>query len=340
MLNRQLGFPKMWSEDRTNTADKNAERVAFWMLGGLAIGIVLVIVGTSFEGPSYIWKGSLSALACSVVGCFLGFLFGIPRHLSSDTARTTLPTPDNNPPNAAKTQAATAPDLQAATDKAAASQTAARTAADRKDQADADVNGKTEAATTAATAAAAAKYASEQDPNNPDLTKAADDAKVASDTAADGLKLAKSVADTAAQALQIATNQATTDQAAADKLTQQQSRNQAQSGSGTASTTAMTKLHGSSTTVNTNLEQISDWLTKIIVGVTLVQADTVLQKLHRIAEVIAGCVGALPKLEETLPFAYAILIYFSVLGFFGSYLLTRLWLQSAFDAADSGGKQT
>ena len=247
---------------------------------------------------------------------------------------------DNNLPNAAEAQTATPPDLQAATDKTAASQTAARIAAKQKDKADADVTGKTEAATTAATAAAAAKYASEQDPNNPDLTKAADIAKVASDTAADDLKLAKSVADTAARAMQIATNQATTDQAAADKLTQQQSRNQAQSGSGTASTTAMAKLHGSSTTVNTNLEQISDWLTKIIVGVTLVQADTVLKKLHRIAEVIAGCVGALPKLEETLPFAYAILIYFSVLGFFGSYLLTRLWLQSAFDAADSGGKQT
>lgn len=35
----------------------------------------------------------LWAFACCAVGAFLGFIFGIPRSLSSDTARTTVPQP-------------------------------------------------------------------------------------------------------------------------------------------------------------------------------------------------------------------------------------------------------
>jgi hypothetical protein len=37
-------------------------------------------------------------------------------------------------------------------------------------------------------------------------------------------------------------------------------------------------------TVNTNLEQISDWLTKIIVGVSLVEFDTIRNRFYELAE--------------------------------------------------------
>jgi hypothetical protein len=80
---------------------------------------------------------------------------------------------------------------------------------------------------------------------------------------------------------------------------------------------------------NTNLEQISDWLTKIIVGVTLVQLQPALGQLEKAATVISTSLGG------ALSFAYALMLYFSITGFLGSYLLTRLFLQKAFREADS-----
>lgn len=78
---------------------------------------------------------------------------------------------------------------------------------------------------------------------------------------------------------------------------------------------------------NTNLEQISDWLTKIIVGVTLVQAGPVLAHLDQAAQLIAESLGG----ANQKSFAYALMLYFAITGFLGSYLLTRLFLQPAFD---------
>ena len=84
---------------------------------------------------------------------------------------------------------------------------------------------------------------------------------------------------------------------------------------------------------NTNLEQISDWLTKIIVGVTLVQIGPALANLDLAAKLIAESLGG-PALKS---FAYALMMYFAITGFLGSYLLTRLFLQPAFD--DESGNQ-
>lgn len=84
------------------------------------------------------------------------------------------------------------------------------------------------------------------------------------------------------------------------------------------------------TGVNTNLEQISDWLTKIIVGVTLVELKTVVQQLEETAKLIAASLGGPVRLS----FAYSLMVYFFVAGFLGSYLLTRLYLQGALERAD------
>ncbi|MBV9302153.1 MAG: putative Ig domain-containing protein [Acidobacteriaceae bacterium] len=89
----------------------------------------------------------------------------------------------------------------------------------------------------------------------------------------------------------------------------------------------------SSVRVNTNLEQISDWLTKIIVGVTLVQLRAVLTKLNDAATTIAASLGSN---ANRISFAYALMLYFSMTGFLGSYLLTRLFLQRAFRNVDTG----
>jgi len=83
--------------------------------------------------------------------------------------------------------------------------------------------------------------------------------------------------------------------------------------------------------VNTNLEEISDWLTKIIVGVSLVELRKALAALEGAAELIAKSIGGTGQVS----FAYALMLYFSISGFLGAYLLTRLYLQKAFSDASS-----
>jgi hypothetical protein len=84
--------------------------------------------------------------------------------------------------------------------------------------------------------------------------------------------------------------------------------------------------------VNTNLEEISDWLTKIIVGVGLVELQKAQSKLQEAAGLIAQALGGASQTS----FAYALMVYFSIVGFFGGYLITRLYLQRAFGDAASG----
>ncbi|MBW8811883.1 MAG: hypothetical protein JF588_00535 [Caulobacterales bacterium] len=69
-------------------------------------------------------------------------------------------------------------------------------------------------------------------------------------------------------------------------------------------------------TPNTNLEQISDWLTKIIVGATLVQLDAVLRRLQDTAVFIGESVGS----RGAAPVGGAVMIYFFTAGFMWGYL--------------------
>ena len=88
--------------------------------------------------------------------------------------------------------------------------------------------------------------------------------------------------------------------------------------------------------VNTNLEQISDWLTKIIVGLGLVELRAVPDKLQNAAKWMAQSLatpGTQPS-DALISFAGAFIIFFSVLGFFAGYLATRLFLSAAFYRAD------
>ena len=91
---------------------------------------------------------------------------------------------------------------------------------------------------------------------------------------------------------------------------------------------------GASVSVNTNLEQISDWLTKIIVGVALVEFKPLTEEMGKAAAFMAKSLGG----EEATSFSLAIILYFLVSGLLGSYLLTRLFLQGALaDAARTNG---
>lgn len=85
--------------------------------------------------------------------------------------------------------------------------------------------------------------------------------------------------------------------------------------------------------VNTNLEQISDWLTKIIVGIGLVELRRLPELLSRSSAFIANGLGAVPSSQVL---AAAIIIYFGLIGFLSSYMITRIYLAGAFKRADTG----
>jgi tetratricopeptide (TPR) repeat protein len=79
---------------------------------------------------------------------------------------------------------------------------------------------------------------------------------------------------------------------------------------------------------NTNLEDISDWLTKIIIGVGLVELSKIPQLLNQYAKMIAPALGGIPSSEG---FALAISTYYSVIGFFFVYLATRAYMESGLE---------
>jgi hypothetical protein len=82
--------------------------------------------------------------------------------------------------------------------------------------------------------------------------------------------------------------------------------------------------------VNTNLEQISDWLTKIIVGIGLVELRRIPTHVARVGRRIAVDIGD----QEGQMVGVALLLDFGTLGFLAGYLITRLMLAGLFRAAD------
>ncbi len=83
---------------------------------------------------------------------------------------------------------------------------------------------------------------------------------------------------------------------------------------------------------NTNMEQISDWLTKVLVGAGLVEIKSLPHYLHRAAQYVAGGLGEPP--DAAMSFAAALIVYFCVEGFLGGYLATRMFFQNAFQRSD------
>lgn len=88
-------------------------------------------------------------------------------------------------------------------------------------------------------------------------------------------------------------------------------------------------------TPNTNLEDVSDWLTKIIIGVTLTQLTKIPGSLQSIADSILTNVNC-----ETLncnfagPVIISLLIYFFIAGFTAGYYYTRLFLPNLFSVME------
>jgi hypothetical protein len=94
-------------------------------------------------------------------------------------------------------------------------------------------------------------------------------------------------------------------------------------------------LYGGSAPIvaNTNLEQISDWLTKILVGVGLTQFALIAKAASRLFTGLAPSFGGG---EVGAAFAGALILYMITFGFSTGWLFTRLFLGRAMTAADRG----
>jgi uncharacterized membrane protein len=85
----------------------------------------------------------------------------------------------------------------------------------------------------------------------------------------------------------------------------------------------------SSFVTNTNIEQVSDWLTKILVGVGLINFKEIGQFVDRLAGELAPSLGT-EAAPVGKPLALSLIVYFFVIGLIQGYLLTRLFLTRQF----------
>jgi hypothetical protein len=102
--------------------------------------------------------------------------------------------------------------------------------------------------------------------------------------------------------------------------------------------TASTARASSGLRTNTNLQDVSDWLTKLLLGAGLTQLNYIPSLLgrfgHNAAVALLGS-GADPDLHSPISvFVQALTVYFAAVGFLSGYLVTRLFLAGAFSDAD------
>ncbi len=88
--------------------------------------------------------------------------------------------------------------------------------------------------------------------------------------------------------------------------------------------------------VNTNLEQISDWLTKILVGVVLIQLGAIADGAGRLFTAVGATLGdgAAGGGADPSIAAGALIVFFSIAGFLIAYVLTRTVLPRMFAVFD------
>ena len=91
-----------------------------------------------------------------------------------------------------------------------------------------------------------------------------------------------------------------------------------------------------------NLEQISDWVTKLLVGGSLTQLQEIPGHfLNWGGNLAIGLIGPgttlppHPAFEAARAIATGLIIYFLILGFFGGYLITVLQLRSGLAPQDA-----
>jgi len=85
--------------------------------------------------------------------------------------------------------------------------------------------------------------------------------------------------------------------------------------------------------INSNLVEVSDWLTKIIVGVGLIELKSLPASARSVAAFIAPSLAV--DTATAMAVVGGIMLFFSVHGFLIGYLLTRIYLSIMIKRADS-----
>ena len=89
---------------------------------------------------------------------------------------------------------------------------------------------------------------------------------------------------------------------------------------------------------NSQLHQVSDWLTKIVVGLGLTQISQIPPKLRAWADYIANGTQTDAAKKVSPTFALAIILYFIVVGFMAGYLLMKVFVNKYLDSGPDGPK--
>jgi hypothetical protein len=100
-----------------------------------------------------------------------------------------------------------------------------------------------------------------------------------------------------------------------------------------ASNTAGTAGGAARSRPNTNLEEVSDWLTKILVGLTLVNFNELQTTIGRISVNAASAIRPQPTSADVSA-ATALVVGFALIGFLAVYLYMRLFVQGAIVRSD------
>jgi len=90
---------------------------------------------------------------------------------------------------------------------------------------------------------------------------------------------------------------------------------------GTTTTTTTERSYGN----NTNLEEISDWLTKIIVGVSLTQLPEIEKRFDTLTRQASRGFADYFSTNLSYPYAGALMLFFTICGFFAVYLWSRIY---------------
>jgi len=85
---------------------------------------------------------------------------------------------------------------------------------------------------------------------------------------------------------------------------------------------------------NTNLEEISDWLTKIIVGVSLTQLPAIKKDFDALTSSVSYGFSSYLDSKFSYPYVGAIIVFFAVCGFFAVYLWSRIYLFEILNRLD------
>jgi hypothetical protein len=97
---------------------------------------------------------------------------------------------------------------------------------------------------------------------------------------------------------------------------------------GLPKTVVSTNPKNSGVVTNTNLEQVSDWITKVLVGFSLAKLSNIKATLLEIIEMLKIAVG---NTDYSAVYGTATAIIFLFCGFIAAYLITRISLPSFLD---------